>query len=166
MNVILYIRLLGGSWYVGHLFRLFLWWNWHTRHWRQKRALLAKWIWQYYHEEGAINDSSWPSTSFPEHIKGPWRSILTHLNLIKERISIKVGNGSNTSFWHDHRIHTAPLSNLYPRLYTLASHKLSTASNWIVGLHTMVGPPPAEGISKKMNLMIGWLSWTFLMEFG
>uniref|UniRef100_A0A0A0KNP5 Uncharacterized protein n=1 Tax=Cucumis sativus TaxID=3659 RepID=A0A0A0KNP5_CUCSA len=91
----------------------------------QNEAVLAEWIWWYFHEEGALwrqvinvnygvnKDSSWPTVSFPEHIKGPWRTIL-HLNIIKERVTIKIGNGKNTSFWLDHRILTAPLSTLYP----------------------------------------------------
>lgn len=80
-------------------------------------------------------DFSWPNTSFPEHIKGPWRSIMTHLNLIKERATIQVGNDINTSFWHDRWIHNAPMLTLYPRLYTSSSHKLSTVNNYWEAQH-------------------------------
>lgn len=59
-----------------------------------------------------------PTTNFPDCIKSPWCAFLLHMNLINDRVSIKVGNGKNTSFWCNHWLRISPLKEVYPRLYS------------------------------------------------
>lgn len=144
----------------------------------KNRALLPKWISGYYHKGVALwkqillmlkygehTDSSWPNTSFPDHIEGPWRTILSHLNLIEERVSIKVGNGNRASFWHNHWINEAPISNLFPRLCTLAAYKQSTVNNFWDEQHGWTWTITYRRNFKEDEFE-EWMALVFLMEFG
>ncbi|KAE8649124.1 hypothetical protein Csa_014630 [Cucumis sativus] len=143
----------------------------------QGKALLPKWISGYYHKGVALwkqillmlkygehTDSSWPNTSFPDHIEGPWRTILSHLNLIEERVSIKVGNGNRASFWHNHWINEAPISNLFPRLCTLAAYKQSTVNNFWDEQHGWTWTITYRRNFKEDEFE-EWMALVFLMEF-
>lgn len=64
------------------------------------RALLAKWVWRYYHEgealwkqvidakHGKSSLGSWPNSSFPNYVKGPWGDILKFITHIKDKVKI------------------------------------------------------------------------------
>lgn len=46
--------------------------------------------------------------------------------LESHRITIRVGNGVSTSFWHDQWLRETCLSEIYPRIYSLATQKFSS----------------------------------------
>lgn len=50
-----------------------------------------------------------------------------------DRVSRRVGDGSNTLFWHDRWLGEVPLCKRFTRLFDLASNKLSTVAE----MHTL-----------------------------
>lgn len=67
-------------------------------------------------------------------------------------------------FWHDHWLNTAPLSILFPQLYsyTLATHKLSTVNNcwdeqqgWTITYKRNFKEDEFEGWMALMNILDG-----------
>ena len=96
---------------------------------------LAKWIWGYHHEEIALwrnllkakyiptSDKNQPPSS---SVKGPWKYIKKHQNLITNRICHGVGDGGSTSYWNDTCIENTMLVLQYPLLYRLFHSKKAT----------------------------------------
>ncbi|GKD83102.1 RNA-directed DNA polymerase, eukaryota [Tanacetum coccineum] len=106
------------------------------------RALLFKWVWRFISQE----DSLWFRTICAIHGNdinrfqagnvSPWVSILREVHSLNVRgidlvshCKKRVGDGLNTSFWHDNWIDDLPLKQKFPRVYALESNKLCTVAD-------------------------------------
>ncbi|KAK1410822.1 hypothetical protein QVD17_37363 [Tagetes erecta] len=63
-------------------------------------------------------------------ISGTWKNICKVSNELNTHnlnpyvsIQVDIGNGVNTSFWHDSWIHDSPLCSIFPNLYRLETVK-------------------------------------------
>ncbi|GKF41143.1 hypothetical protein Tco_0124485, partial [Tanacetum coccineum] len=104
------------------------------------QSMLSKWWWRFRTEENVlwykvICSIHGPSTTMYHSSSrslssGPW-SRICNLNKDLSNFGIelprlfkkKVGNGRNTSFWHDNWIGGATLQDSFPRLYRLETNK-------------------------------------------
>ncbi|GJT23006.1 putative reverse transcriptase domain-containing protein [Tanacetum coccineum] len=103
-------------------------------------GLLGKWKWCFLNEGNAlwrtvITEFYGPDGGFGTYaggvISGVWAGILKAVKHIEDidssfnvSFSLKIGNGSNTSFWKDHWFGDGScLMDLFPRLYALESSK-------------------------------------------
>ncbi|GJY35720.1 RNA-directed DNA polymerase, eukaryota, reverse transcriptase zinc-binding domain protein [Tanacetum coccineum] len=111
------------------------------------QSLLAKWWWRIRNEEHAlwskvICSLHGPMGGLVEDLgsviatTGPWsqiRKLKIHLNIIGINLPLlfkmKVGNGRNTSFWHDKWLGGSPLHVTYLRLYRLDLNPHCSVSN-------------------------------------
>lgn len=73
---------------------------------------------------------SWPNNTFPNCKRGPWSTILLHMNLIKDKVTIKVGNGKHTSFWCDRWLRASSLKEIFPRLLSFYKKRSSILELW------------------------------------
>nr|GEX01626.1 RNA-directed DNA polymerase, eukaryota, reverse transcriptase zinc-binding domain protein [Tanacetum cinerariifolium] len=106
------------------------------------RALIFKWVWRFISQE----DSLWFRTICAIHGNdinrfqagnvSPWVSILREVHSLNARgidlvshCKKRVGDGLNTSFWHDNWIDGLPLKQKFPCVYALESNKLCTVAD-------------------------------------
>nr|GEZ03488.1 hypothetical protein [Tanacetum cinerariifolium] len=133
----------------------------------QNRALMLKWIWRFmsndsslwsrfikamFGAQGALVDT----VSF--HWCSNWLDIIREfqsmsrqsLNLLSHA-KLKVGDGTNTSFWNDVWLAESPLNLCYPRLFTLEDDKLVSVSDKLQApsLSDSFQRPPRGGIEDS-----------------
>ncbi|GKB47787.1 RNA-directed DNA polymerase, eukaryota, reverse transcriptase zinc-binding domain protein, partial [Tanacetum coccineum] len=133
----------------------------------QNRALMLKWIWRF-----MSNDSSLWSCfikamfgargSLVDTVSFHWRS--NWLDIIREfqsmsrqglnqlsHAKLKVGDGTNTSFWNDVWLAESPLNLCYPRLFALEDDKLVSVSDKLQApsLSDSFRRPPRGGIEDS-----------------
>ena len=98
-------------------------------------GLLFKWVWRFFSEPDSLwkqiiqakykysSTVSMKELSIPKQ-GGPWRDICKSLlkrsdveKIIQSASRKRVGDGKETSFWHDSWVHEEALKTIYPRLF-------------------------------------------------
>ncbi|KAJ0455680.1 hypothetical protein HanIR_Chr15g0753911 [Helianthus annuus] len=51
---------------------------------------------------------------------------------IRDKLKVKVGNGSKTRFWHDVWVDQSPLKDRFPAIFALAKNKSGWVADYIV----------------------------------
>nr|GEX35549.1 RNA-directed DNA polymerase, eukaryota, reverse transcriptase zinc-binding domain protein [Tanacetum cinerariifolium] len=105
------------------------------------KGLLVKWMWRFLSRDNSLwarfihashgSNKLNISASYPSL----WSSIIKEVNILKTQdldffshCKIRVGNGSNTSFWKDLWIGDSRLCLAFPRLYALENNKDCTVA--------------------------------------
>ncbi|GAU43110.1 hypothetical protein TSUD_373050 [Trifolium subterraneum] len=106
-------------------------------------SLLAKWRWRLLlpgrplwkeilvakYGEHILHRVDWSDYRIPSSASKWWKDICSidkvveDKNWLVEEVGRKVGNGNSTSFWSTKWIGDAPLSVIFPRLFSLSNHK-------------------------------------------
>jgi hypothetical protein len=105
-------------------------------------SLLTKWRWRLLSKGQSIwknvlwdrygggeRGVSWMTRRLPANKASPWWNDLVSVGVVagSDRLSDiffkKIGNGSNTSFWHDKWVGTQPLKEVFPRLFLISTQK-------------------------------------------
>ncbi|KAL7195785.1 hypothetical protein ACSBR1_035923 [Camellia fascicularis] len=113
-------------------------------------ALLCKWWWRFATEKSSlwrkvscaknnVNGDCWfPNGSSFRHSSAMWKSISSMerygskaIALFLENIQFKLSDGKRIKFWFDAWASCTPSSNLYPRLFSLASNKDSCVHQYL-----------------------------------
>ncbi|PNX70469.1 pantothenate synthetase, partial [Trifolium pratense] len=72
---------------------------------------------------------SWMPRALPSYHASPWWNDLMAVGVVagSDRLQgiffKKIGNGGNTSFWHDTWMGTQPLKEVFPRLFLISAQK-------------------------------------------
>ena len=110
-------------------------------------GLLFKWWWRFLNEPQALwrkviqDKYRYKILASAEDFQcskpgGPWKKICSSIlcnvqasQIITSSIRKKVGNGSETLFWHESWLRDKPLKMLYPRLFRLSPNQMGTVSS-------------------------------------
>jgi hypothetical protein len=119
-------------------------------------SLLTKWKWRLLSEGESIwqnilrdrygggeSGVGWLFRSLPSINASPWWNDLMSVGIVAgvDRLhgifSKKIGNGGNTSFWHDSWVGPQPLKEVFPRLFLISTQKMSSVldcGRWVSGV--------------------------------
>ncbi|KAF5771882.1 hypothetical protein HanRHA438_Chr13g0581371 [Helianthus annuus] len=109
-------------------------------------AMLSKWWWRLKDNPNqlwvevvkAIHDSDSNDKMIPvkKYLPGTWKDIgevdkiLGKMGVqIREKFTVKIGNGDHVSFWKDIWVMDQPLKDRFPRLFHLAANKSSSVAS-------------------------------------
>ncbi|GAU40296.1 hypothetical protein TSUD_362760 [Trifolium subterraneum] len=115
-------------------------------------SLLAKWRWRLLlpgralwkdvlvaqYGSHILSNVDWSSFRVPTMASKWWKDICSidkavgSKNWLVESLVSHLGNGNSTYFWTSNWIGEAPLSGLFPRLFSLSNHKESTVKDLCV----------------------------------
>nr|GEV99269.1 putative RNA-directed DNA polymerase, eukaryota, reverse transcriptase zinc-binding domain protein [Tanacetum cinerariifolium] len=100
------------------------------------RALLFKWVWRYLSRDNSLWNRiisviyDLDGKSLSASFNSSWSSIIKEVLALKNKgidlishCKMRVGKGSNTSFWKDHWIEDSLLKISFPRLFALETNK-------------------------------------------
>jgi hypothetical protein len=118
-------------------------------------SLLAKWKWRLLSEgksiwknalqerySGGERGFGWISRLLAPNIASTWWVDLISVGLIdgtdrlRDIFFKRIGNGGETSFWHDTWVGTQPLKEVFPRLFLVSTQKESSVfevGRWVTG---------------------------------
>lgn len=144
-------------------------------------ALLFKWVWNYFNNPPSLwRQVIQEKYRYPQSLTigelqlpktgGPWRGICASLlqhpqakQLALNGIRKRVGDGSNTLFWHETWLEALPLKVRFPRLFRLALNQDATVAShaywdglywaWSFSWTRQLRPRDIEA-KKELNLLL------------
>nr|GEU37786.1 RNA-directed DNA polymerase, eukaryota, reverse transcriptase zinc-binding domain protein [Tanacetum cinerariifolium] len=111
------------------------------------RALLFKWIWRFHTHQSCLwtkvikgihGEDGNLDKQFRNHHPSLWLDIVKEVHQLQNRgidllsfMHMKMGNGEDTCFWEDKWRGDNSFKSIYPRVYTLETHKFVTVAKKI-----------------------------------
>jgi hypothetical protein len=105
-------------------------------------SLLTKWKWRLFSEEQSIwknvlinrygdgvRGFGWMSRTLSSNVASIWWNDLVKIGVVEGEDRLngifykKIGNGGDTSFWHDTWVGVNPLKEVFPRLFLISTQK-------------------------------------------
>ena len=103
----------------------------------------ANWIWKEFDGQSLLK-----SLPLGQH----WTSLQKFLPELQKLMTVKIGNGSRTSFWHDCWLGILQLANLFPALYSHTTDCHATVKDVLSrGLMTMFVPRLSEAANVELH---------------
>lgn len=103
----------------------------------------ANWIWKEFDGQSLLK-----SLPLGQH----WTSLQKFLPELQKLTTVKIGNGSRTSFWHDRWLGILRLANLFPALYSHTTDCHATVKDVLSrDLMTMFVPRLSEAANAELH---------------